>query len=95
MDIAERMKKQRMIKRTDSSTEKPYEVVKRGLHHYWNEHGRKHTEKGIATFYHQNQIHPEYEIFTESSELKTEIESLVREHITAKPANLSKLEQIA
>ena len=82
MEIAERMKKQRQIRKLHSyNEEKPYIVAKRGLNGSWNEHGRKHTKRGIATFYHQNQIHPEYEIFTEPSELKIEIQGLVKKLI--------------
>jgi len=82
--MAEIMKKQRQIRKLHSyNEEKPYIVVKRDLNGNWNNKGRSHTKRGIATFYHQNQIHPEYKIFTRPEELKTEIEGLVKKLITS------------
>ena len=49
MEMAERMKKQRQIRKIHFyNEEKPYIVAKRGLNGSWNEKGRKHTERGIA-----------------------------------------------
>ncbi len=79
------------IYQKDYEVIKDFEVVK-PFGDDWYNTGRKYNEKGIATFYHQNSVHPKFDFSFEPPELKSEIESLIKTHITERP---NKLEQTA